>query len=223
MELTPEERNAGQWLVTDFPQSMNASLIPYTGDVSAANVGDAIDTLNQNLTNINVRYSNGKIQYYDGTNWVDWASVTPSTLVNVITAPLTSNTTPEGVASGTPEYGSGSAANVYKAFGLSNSNSYIFQAGSSPSLKFTFNEVTYVDVVQFDCIGNGSVYCSYQLQATYDGTTWFNCGSAVGTSSESWLPSQREIHAPIKAFRFVTSSGGAVGIGYRRVMAYKYN
>lgn len=179
-------------------------------------------TLNQNLTNINVRYSNGKIQYYDGTNWVDWASVTPSTLTPLITAPLSSNTTPEGVISGTEAYPS-MPNKIYAAFGLDSSTSSIFQAGSSPTLQFTFNEVTYVDIVKFKYCGNGNVYCDYQLQASYDGSTWFDVGNKVYTTVATFTPTQVEIHAPIKAFRFKTTSYGNVGIGYQSVMAYKYN
>lgn len=48
--LPPAQRNSGTWLVTGFPVATNADLIPYTGDVQAANVGAAINALNQNLT-----------------------------------------------------------------------------------------------------------------------------------------------------------------------------
>lgn len=54
LALTDEEKDAGDWYVVGMPpMGLNAKTIPYSGNVSDAhNVEDAIDKVNQNLTNL---------------------------------------------------------------------------------------------------------------------------------------------------------------------------
>lgn len=89
LALTDEEKDAGDWYVVGMPpMGLNAKTIPYSGNVSDAhNVEDAIDKVNQNLTQIlNPEYveviSDGhkttKQTLEEIYSHVDFSKITPS-------------------------------------------------------------------------------------------------------------------------------------------------
>lgn len=169
-------------------------------NIDVRTVGGEITALNQNLTNlptsIGVRYSGGKIQYYDGSVWQDWVAPSGNTLVELDMANL----------------GAYTGSNPVPIMGRGGGGTY------NGSYTYTFNTSTYVDTLIVS--GNvGTPSNVIRLEYLPSGSsTWVE----LGTSSATGEMFRKQIRTTIQAFRLV-GVGNSVYAGqqYYRIDSMK--
>ena len=162
-----------------------------------------ITKVNQNLT---CRYNNGYIQYFDGSNWVNWIAPQGTTLTKLIPT-LTSNTSASGTVGNVTATSSQtqSQQNAFHAFDDTDAyKGYVALDGSQ--IIFTFNTSTLVNILKcYVSSSNGAGMTAY-LDVTTDGTNWTNV-KTFSTSSTNWQNMEVEINSIIKAFRIRGGNG----------------
>lgn len=180
--------------------------------LTATNVQAAIDELAAAAqTSETVRYAGGYIQYYDGSQWVNWVAPAGTSLTEIIPA-LTSNTSAQstvGVVTATAAQTMNSN-DAYYAFDSAQPATPLVKMNGN-TITFTLNEATLVNVLRGYIHSSNGSEVTANLEVTTDGNTWTSVKTQRTTSTGStWDLLNIEINTVITGFRITGGSGGAL-------------
>lgn len=182
--------------------------------LQATNVEDAIKEVASATpqTSETVRYTGGYIQYYDGTQWINWVAPAGASLTEIIPV-LTSNDSAQstvGLVSSTAAQ-TMNTSQAYYAFDRAQPGTPLVKMDGN-TITFTFNEATLVNVLRGYIQSSNGASATANLEVTTDGSTWTSVKTQGTTAmTKNWDLLNVEINTVITGFR-IKGGNGAVAL-----------